>query len=118
MKFNKIDKILILGRSGCGKSFLAKKIVTAYPRHIIFDPLDEHLSATLPFVYNFDQFADAIKKISDEKIRTFKLVIKIDTDIDNFIDIFDLYARILYEFGDTMVLIEEVQDFCTPYLIG
>lgn len=118
MKFNKIDKILILGRSGCGKSFLAKKIVSAYPRLIIFDPLDEHATATMPFVFNFDQFAESLKKISDEKIKSFKLVVKIDTDIENFIEIFDLYARLLYEFGDTMVLIEEVQDFCTPYLIG
>ena len=36
------DKVVILGKSGSGKSSLAKALVRSIPRVLIFDPLDEY----------------------------------------------------------------------------
>ena len=117
MKFKQTDKILIVGRSGCGKSFLGKKLVEVYPRLVIFDTLDEY-PKTPHDIHSISQFIDYIKQINNEKIRKFKLVVKFDTSTEDCKEQFDFYMHILYEMGDCFVVIEEVQDYCTPYFIG
>lgn len=119
MKFNKIDKICIIGRSGCGKSFLGRQIATAFPRKIIFDPLDEYETNEKSLVAtNFESFSNHLLYLHNTKAQNFTLIVKIDTDELNFIDKFDFYMRLIYELGNMMIVIEEVQDFCTPYYIG
>lgn len=117
MKFKQTDKILCVGRSGCGKSFLGKKLASVFPRLVIFDSLDEYPKSEHD-IHSFNQFASYIKQISDQKIRKFKLIIKFDTSLDDCKELFDHYMHILYELGDVFTVIEEVQDYCSPYFIG
>ena len=117
MKFKQTDKILVVGRSGCGKSFLGKKLASVFPRLVIFDSLNEYPPSDYD-VESFDQFAGYIRQISENKISRFKLIIKFDTSLEDCKEIFDHYMHVLYELGNTFIVIEEVQDYCTPYFIG
>lgn len=117
MKFKQTDKILVVGRSGCGKSFLGKKLASVFPRLVIFDSLNEYPPSDYD-IESFDQFAGYIRQISENKISRFKLIIKFDTSLEDCKEIFDHYMHVLYELGNTFIVIEEVQDYCTPYFIG
>jgi DNA helicase HerA-like ATPase len=117
MKLKQTDKILIVGRSGCGKSYLGRKIAEAFPRLIIFDSLNEYEKSEND-IYTFEQFTDVIKKIHNEKINKYKLIIKFDTSFEDSKEKFDHYIRILYELGNVIVVIEETQDYCTSYFIA
>jgi len=117
MKFKQIDKILVVGRSGCGKSFLGKKLSSVFPRVVIFDSLNEYPKSEHD-ITDFNQFAGYIKQINNEKIRNYRLIVKFDTSLEDTKEIFDHYMHVLYELGDVFIVIEEVQDYCTPYFIG
>ena len=104
MKFKQTDKILAVGRSGCGKSYLGKKLASVYPRLVIFDSLNEYPKSQHD-IESFSHFTSYIKKISDEKIRNYKLIIKFDTSLEDCKEIFDLYMHVLYELGDTFIVI-------------
>lgn len=117
--FNSTDKFLMIGRSGCGKSYLAKHLQRIYPRRIIFDSLDEYNPSQFrkpPIVVtNFEGFANAISQVENEK--KFIIIYKIDVTDDLAITYFNHSMEILYELGDVCVVIEEIQDYCSPYKI-
>lgn len=113
--FKNIDKIAIIGRSGCGKSYLGKMIQKIYPRVVIIDSLNEY-PATPTDITTFDQFASFIRE-ADDLVR-FTRVIRFHIDEKNSLEIFELYMRALYELGDVMIVIEETQDYCSPNKIG
>ena len=64
IEFTETDKIFCMGRSGCGKSHLAKRIQEKYPRKIIFDTLFEYDTKNVDSVNNFNSFCEKLKKIN------------------------------------------------------
>lgn len=119
MKFLQTDKILMVGRSGCGKSHLGNQISEIFPRLIIFDSLDEHhkKSDSEQEVKSFDEFSSVIKMIQLYKLTKFKIIVKIDTSHPDNKEIINHYLKLIYHVGDVFVVIEETQDYCTPYEI-
>ena len=118
MKFKQTDKILLVGRSGCGKSSLGKKLSGVFHRLVVFDSLNEYPKTEKNIeIHSISQFISVIREISQSKPDKFNLIIKIDTSKENLLEEVNLYFKILYELGDCFIVIEEAQDFCTPYNI-
>lgn len=115
MMFNNIDKIALIGRSGCGKSYLGEMIHKIYPRVVIFDSLNEY-PKTDTDIYTWEDFASFIRG-ADELTR-FKRIVRFHIDEKNSLEYFEMYMRALYELGDVMVVIEETQDYCSANKIG
>lgn len=114
MELRTIDVIGIFGRRGCGKSFLAKKIQDAFPRLFIFDSLHEYPESEFD-IYNFDEFCDAIRQSVGKS--SFRYIIRFDIETAKKSETFEQMIRLLYYRGSVTVVIEEVQNFCTPHYI-
>lgn len=116
--FNSTDKFLMIGRSGCGKSYLSKLLQKIYPRRVIFDALDEYNPSDYKnanVVYSFEGFVSSIQTLEKEK--KFILIYKIDVTEDLAITYFNSSMEILYHLGNVCIVIEEIQDYCSPYKI-
>ena len=118
--FASTDKILIMGRTGCGKSTLGRAIQKLYPRKIIFDTLDEYQpSDDTQHVYTWAQFSARIASIYDEaagawRIPRFTLVYHFDLEAeDNTIEL-DEVLKIVFMLGNVLVVIEELDAYATP----
>lgn len=109
--FNSTDKIFIMGRSGCGKSHLAKIIQEIWPRKIIVDTLDEYPDDQYHCVYSFDEFSQFL--IQNQNTPKFSLVYKFNVE-NNSQDIeFNEVMRLCYYFGNVLIVIEELQFFAS-----
>ena len=109
--------VIILGKKGSGKSYLAKKkFLPRFHRVVILDSQDEYnpsedlekrLSSDFSYVKNFDEFEDEyIHKFTDKK---FHIVLRYDDyfDDDNLEDTFDL----INTKGYCTLLLEEIHLF-------
>lgn len=116
MQFKEIDKILILGRSGCGKSYLGKIIQKAFPRKFIFDSLHEYESSEND-ISNFSEFSSFVVEIENnpQKYTKFTRVIRFSIDEENREEVFNQMIRVLYHIGNLTIVIEEVQNFCSTH---
>ena len=115
--FKATDKILLVGRSGCGKSYLGKRIQKLFPRVFIFDSLDEY-PVTENDLKNFDDFMNFIRFAESNELNKFTRIIRFDIDETNQKLIFEQMMRVLYHFGNSLVVLEETQDYCNPHSIG
>lgn len=111
MKFTRQDKTILIGRSGCGKTMLGKKIQKLYSRRVIFDPMEEYNDDSYYYCYSFSDFAYYIKEVKDFK--NFTIVLRDVNEIE-----FDEILKALYVMGNVLIVIEETQDFCSPHKIS
>jgi len=112
-KFNSTDVFLCLGQKGCGKSYLARKIQSAYPRVVIFDTLQEYDDEDM--VFNFHDFSDRLLSYEREKTQNFRLVYQFDPESDAHSAEFNEAMRVLYYRGDVQIVIEECQNFASVH---
>ena len=114
MEIRSIDVIGFFGRRGCGKSFLCKKVQSAFPRLFIFDSLHEYEGENE--IYNFDEFCEAVKQSIGKS--SFTYIIRFDIETAKKSETFEQMIRLLYYRGSVTIVIEEIQNFCTPHFIG
>jgi DNA helicase HerA-like ATPase len=67
-------------------------------------------------IQNFEQFTSFCRQARE--LESFTRVIRFHIDEKNHEQIFEMMIRCLYELGDVMIVIEETQDYCSPYKIG
>lgn len=115
MKFRQDDKISLIGRSGCGKSSLGKYIQKFYPRRFIIDSLGEY-PANETDIHTFEQFMAFMKDAPN--LKNFVRVIKFSPEETNRKMLFEHYMKAFYYLGNCLIVIEEVQDYCSPHSIG
>lgn len=108
--FKSTDVIGIFGRRGSGKSFLGKKIQTAFPRRIIFDTTFEYDGQ---IITSYDEFAEFM--LAHENSKEFEVIVRFDIDTSKKSEQFDEMVKLIYARGSVLVVIEEIQNFCTPY---
>lgn len=115
--FRSIDVIEIFGRRGCGKSYLCQKIQNMYPRLIIFDSLGEYNEEDFGenVFYNYFSFSEFILKTENEN--NFRALIKFDVDNSRYNEEFHHMLRLIYHRGNLCLVIEEIQNFCSPHYI-
>ena len=110
--FTPSDKFLFIGTSGCGKSYLAKKL--QYPRCVIFDTLHEY-DQEEHITYNFTDFCDRLLFFEREHKTEFRLVYQFDPESSISDHEFNHAMRVLYYHGDLQIVIEEVQNFSSVH---
>jgi hypothetical protein len=110
------DKILIMGRSGCGKSFLCRNLQTMWPRRVIIDSLGEYNDEPEKF-NSFNSISNRLITASRENHEEFTLVFQFDPENENADETFNELIRILYYFGNILIVIEEVQLYSNPHFL-
>lgn len=112
------DCILVMGRRGCGKSYLAKNLQSIWPRKIIFDSLHEYTSdGESESVASFPEFCAAMARLKSLSPDRFTLIVNFDIESEASQSEFNQMLRLCYYFGNVLVVIEEVQNFSSTHQI-
>lgn len=106
---------MIIGRRGCGKSFLSRRVQQMYPRIVRFDTLGEYPEDPETDCWDFRDFGE--KMILHEKSEKFTLTYRFDPERGSHRDEFDEAMRVIYYRGSVLVVIEEVQNFSSAQSI-
>ena len=109
------DCLLTLGRRGCGKTFLNKRLQQLWPRRVVLDQLGEYGPEDGQVVFGFDEFTTAIAKLERDKPEKFVLIVHFDPQSTVSEDEFNEILKLCYFFGNLQVVIEEVQLYTTAH---
>lgn len=115
MKIQATDCILVMGRRGCGKSFLAKRLQSIWPRRVIVDTLNEYSGPNI--VFNFHDFSEKLIKLKLENKKEFELIFQFNPENENSDVEFNELLRLCYYFSNIQIVIEEIQLFSSPHFL-
>lgn len=101
--------ILIFGKSGSGKTFLAKRIIEQFPRVIIFDKLHEYDGDVAT---SFQEFLELEPDARSSYVISCRYLFD---DLDEIQLHYDYTARAVWEFGNCLLVIEECEQFIDSY---
>jgi len=96
---------LIMGKRGSGKSYLAKKMIQAASRLLVYDPMGEYFGGVV--VDDFLELRDFWLKVYRGRFRI--IYRPIDAEAE-----FAPICRLAWACENLTFLIEEVQTFCNP----
>jgi hypothetical protein len=103
--------ILIFGKRGSGKSFLAKRLISKELRFIIFDTIGEYNQGVIFGTEQYDQLMQFWQRTYR---RPFRLVYQpIDPDAE-----IELIAELIYTLGNVTFVVEEIDCFCGSHQIA
>ena len=101
--------ILIFGKRGSGKSYLAHSILKSHKRYLVYDVLGEYEDGVC-----FESKADLADFWERNLDREFRLIYRPLKPRDEFEDI----CKLVLACGDMTFLVEELDTFCSPQEIG
>lgn len=101
--------VLILGQRGSGKSYLANEMLAKYPRYLIYDTLGEYSRGVI-----FLELQNLKSFWGEHYQGNFRLIYQPVNPIEDFDEVCDL----VYELGDMMFLVEEIDTFCSSQMIS
>lgn len=110
---NATDCVLVMGRRGCGKSHLAKRIQEIWPRRVIIDSLNEYSEGII--VHDFNSFTAELLRLKNSNAEAFVIIFQFDPESHLSEMEFDHILRVCYYFGNIQVVIEEIQLYSTPH---
>lgn len=113
MKFQSTDVFLFLGRRGSGKSHLARRVSSAYPRKVIFDTLGEYSDTDGLVCHSFEDFSKKI--LETEHSESFTIIYQFDVECADQTDEFNHAMRVLWYRGNVLVVVEEIQNFASTH---
>lgn len=117
-KFKNTDKIAILGRSGCGKSHLGKEAQKQFPRKIVIDTLYEYSGGDFDFVVDTRKSLlvamGAVEKKEKFSI-LYRFNLKTSEEFKNAD--FDFICEAVYNFGNVLLVVEEINLYSTPHFL-
>lgn len=122
MHFKETDCILVMGMRGCGKSYLAKKLQTAWPRRIIIDSLFEYsdqkgrpIFPGAVIVDNFGDFQKLIMDLEKKKSKKFIIIYQAHPETEDGSYEFRQICDLAYYLGNLQLVVEEVQLHATTH---
>jgi len=101
--------ILIFGKRGSGKSYLANKLIENEQRLLIFDTLSEYTEGVV--FEDYEKFAEFWRLIYQHPYRLIYQPLKPDQEIEQI-------AELVYTIGDIRFVVEEIDCYCTAYQIS
>ena len=102
-------KILILGKTGSGKSCLAKSLLKKYDRYIVFDTMDEYTDGVI--VESLGELAKLWRKCHTGNFRIIYRPRRPEEDVEAI-------AKLVYECENLTFLCEEIDLFGSAYKIS
>ena len=103
--YNQKRKIeLIFGKTGTGKTTLAKKIIENYNRVIIIDALQEYKKGLI--FYSFQDLADYFTEKNPSK---FNFICRFENDLD-----MEYLFLFIFEIGNLLLVVEEAEIYIAP----
>ena len=103
--------ILIFGKRGSGKSYLAKKLIENEPRLVIFDTMSEYDNGVVFGPEEYRQFLELWGKTYRQNFRLIYCPIKPDAEIE-------MICELVYSLGNCCFLVEEIDCYCSAYQIS
>ena len=103
--------ILIFGKRGSGKSYLANKLIGNEPRLVIFDTMSEYENGVIFGPENYEQFLEFWRRIYRSRFRLIYRPIKPDAEIEQI-------CNLVYALGNCCFLVEEIDCYCTSNQIS
>ncbi len=101
--------ILIFGKRGSGKSYLAQKLIDNESRLVIFDTLSEYTDGVV--FEDYEKFAIFWRRIYQHPYRLIYRPLEPDQEIENI-------AELVYTIGNCCFVVEEIDCYCTAYQIS
>lgn len=120
-RFQSYDKIVVFGISGHGKTVMAARVRSIWPRQIILDIADDfpwRQTENEITVDTFPAFVQAVRNFGDKL--HFKIVFKFNPDNSDGANkiIFEEILRVGYYLGDVLFVIEEGQEYASTQRIS
>lgn len=103
--------ILIIGKRGTGKSYLANKLIENERRLFVFDTLGEYTNGVVFDAEYSNQFKEFWKHVYKGNFRLVYRPLSPDAEIDDI-------AELVFLLGNVTFLVEEVDCYCTAYQIS
>jgi len=99
------EVIIIFGKTGSGKSYHAKKIISGFSRVVILDPMAEYEGGLI-----FDDFESLTNYYLENTPEDFKFICRFTNDMDiNFL------FKMLFEVKDLLLVCEEAEIYISPF---
>lgn len=105
--------LTVMGRRGCGKSYLAKRLQELWPKRVIIDSLNEYKDGDK--VKTFKDFCEKLIEFKNTKAKSFVLVFQFNPEEELNEETFNQILRVCYYFGNIQIVIEEVQLYASPH---
>ncbi len=115
MSFAATDCILVMGQRGCGKSYLAKRLQTMWPRRVVIDSLNEYTADDGEVVSDFEAFSNRLLQLKESKTDRFVLIFQSHPENAIGDQEFNHIMRLCFYFGGIQIVIEEVQNYSNPH---
>jgi len=103
--------ILIFGKRGSGKSYLAKKIIETEPRLVIFDTMSEYENGVVFGAETFDQCLGFWRRVYRQNFRIIYQPLNPDAEIERI-------CQLVYNLGNCCFLVEEIDCYCSTHQIS
>lgn len=103
--------ILIFGKRGSGKSYLADKLIQVEPRLIIFDTMSEYENGVVFGAEEYQQCLEFWRRMYRNRFRMIYRPLRPDVEIENICDL-------VYSLGNCCFLVEEIDCYCSSYQIS
>lgn len=113
MSFKADDCILIMGRRGCGKSYLAQRLQKIWPRRVILDTLADYNEGEI--VRSFSEFCEKMQELKKSAANKFTVVYKFNPESELTDAEFNEILRVCYYFSGLQIVIEEIHNFASPH---
>jgi len=111
VKDNEKKIILIFGKRGSGKSYLANKQIESESRFVIFDTISEYENGVVFGVENYDKLLEFWRTVYNQNFRIIYRPIKPKEEIEQI-------GELVYILGNCCFLVEEIDCYCSPYQIS
>lgn len=103
--------ILIFGKRGSGKSYLAGKLVEKESRIVIFDTIGEYVNGVIFNSESLDRFVAFWRQVYRKNFRLIYQPLNPDAEIESI-------SGLVYSLGNVCFLVEEIDCYCSSYQIS
>lgn len=103
--------ILIFGKRGSGKSYLANKLIENEKRLFIYDTLSEYNQGVVFGTEEREQCLEFWRRVYIKHFRMIYRPLNPEVEIDDICDL-------IYSLGDVTLLVEEIDCYCSAFKIS